>query len=241
MKKSSFVMAIAAAMSAAVLMSGCTKRGEILESVAAENPIPAGTEEKPDLEIHDDIVLDFDQVQSSAEELIADAEEYPLSSYIDTYVDEDRKQIWLVWPLVNEATEKDGVFYAEGLLRAFNDAAQEQDFSIALSTEDSYGGLYDRYDVNIQVFTEAKILSAEDYFVSMTIPAGSGQKVVPFSEYDGVNKVYLTDGASWVRGGKYSGGDAEVTAMMESDAAAEESAAAAREARGEISEVPGGR
>ena len=74
-----------------------------------------------------------------------------------------------------------------------------------------------------------------------TIPAGSGQKVVPFSEYDGVNKVYLTDGASWVRGGKYSGGDAEVTAMMESDAAAEESAAAAREARGEISEVPGGR
>ena len=56
MKKSSFVMAIAAVMSAAVLMSGCTKRGEILESVAAENPIPAGTEEKPDLEIHDDIV-----------------------------------------------------------------------------------------------------------------------------------------------------------------------------------------
>ena len=49
MKKSSFVMAIAAVMSAAVLMSGCTKRGEILESVAAENPIPAGAEEKPDL------------------------------------------------------------------------------------------------------------------------------------------------------------------------------------------------
>lgn len=241
MKKSSIAIAVTALMSAAVLLGGCTKRGEILESVAAENPIPAGADEKPDLEIHDDIVLDFDEVQTSAEELIADSEEYPLSSYIDTYVDEDRKEIWLIWPLLNEAEEKDGVFYAEGLLRAFNDAAQEQDFSIARSTEDSYGSLYDRYSVNIQVFPEAKILAAEDYFVSMTIPAGSKQKVVPFSEYDGVNKVYLTDGASWIPGGKYSGGEEEMNALMESDAAAEESAAAAREARGEISEVPGGR
>ncbi len=240
MKKRVLVMMFAV-MTAAVLMSGCRKRDSILESVAAENPVLAGAEQKPDVEIHDDIILDFDEVQSSAEELISDSEEYPLSSYIDTYVDEDRKQIWLIWPLKNEATEKDGVKYAEGLLRAFNDAAQEQDFSIALSSEDSYGGLYNRYDVNIQTFTENKILSGEDYYVSMTIPAGSGEKVVPFSQYDGVNKVFLTDGASWIPVGKYSGGPEKIEALMKEDAAAEESAAAAREARGEVSEVPGGR
>ncbi len=242
MKKISVAMTLAAVMSAAVLMSGCTpERGQILESVAAENPVLAGADEKPDTEIHNDIVIDFDEVQESAEELIKDSEEYPLSSYIDTFVDEDRKEIWLIWPLKNEATEKDGVVYAEGLIRAFNDAAQEQDFSIVLSNENSYGGLYDRYSVNVQVFTEDKIMAPEDYFVSMTIPAGSKEKVVLFSQYDGVNKVFLADGASFIPGGKYSGGSEKITEMIKEDQALEESAAAAREARGEISEVPGGR
>ena len=241
MKKISVALTFAAVMSVSLLLSGCRKRGEILESVAAENPVLAGGQDKPDVALHDNVVLDFDEIQSSAEELILDSEEYPLSSYIDTYADEDRKQIMLIWPLQNEATEEDGVHYAEGLLRAYNDAAHDQDFSIALSTEDSYGGLYSRYDVNVQVFREQDLLNAQNYFVSMTIPAGSKEKVVKFSEYDGVNKVYLVDGASWIPGGKYTGGSEKIQALMAEDEAAEESAAAARAARGEISEFPGGR
>ena len=241
MKKISVALTFAAVMSVSLLLSGCMKRGEILESVAAENPVLAGGQDKPDVALHDNVVLDFDEVQAGAEELILDSEEYPLSSYIDTYADEDRKQIMLIWPLQNEATEEDGVHYAEGLLRAYNDAAHDQDFSIALSTEDSYGGLYSRYDVNVQVFREQDLLNAQNYFVSMTIPAGSKEKVVKFSEYDGVNKVFLIDGASWIPGGKYTGGSEKIQALMAEDEAAEESAAAARAARGEISEFPGGR
>ena len=93
----------------------------------------------------------------------------------------------------------------------------------------------------MQVFREQDLLNAQDYFVSMTIPAGSKEKVVKFSEYDGVNKVFLIDGASWIPGGKYTGGNEKIQALMAEDEAAEESAAAAREARGEISEFPGGR
>ena len=55
------------------------------------------------------------------------------------------------------------------------------------------------------MFREADILKPDKYLVSMTIPAGSNQAVVPFSQYDGVNEVILTDGTVKVPGGKYTG------------------------------------
>ena len=188
----------------AALLSACgQKRGTLTESAQAS--AAAERESAPDAVIHDDIKLDFDEAQSSCEELIQDADEYPLSSYIDTVVDEDSKTITLIWPLKNEATEEDGVRYANELIRAFNDACADQDFSIARSTEESYGGLYQKYAVNIQVFREKDILAPELYLVSMTIPAGTNEAVVPFSQYDGTNIVTLTDGQAKVPGGKYTG------------------------------------
>nr|WP_314981848.1 hypothetical protein [uncultured Stomatobaculum sp.] len=193
-----------ALLGTAALLSACgQKRGTLTESAQAS--AAAERESAPDAVIHDDIKLDFDEAQSSCEELIQDADEYPLSSYIDTVVDEDSKTITLIWPLKNEATEEDGVRYANELIRAFNDACADQDFSIARSTEESYGGLYQKYAVNIQVFREKDILAPELYLVSMTIPAGTNEAVVPFSQYDGTNIVTLTDGQAKVPGGKYTG------------------------------------
>lgn len=193
-----------ALLGTAALLSACgQKRGTLTESAQAS--AAAERESAPDAVIHDDIKLDFDEAQSSCEELIQDADEYPLSSYIDTVVDEDSKTITLIWPLKNEATEEDGVRYANELIRAFNDACADQDFSIARSTEESYGGLYQKYAVNIQVFREKDILAPEIYLVSMTIPAGTNEAVVPFSQYDGTNIVTLTDGQAKVPGGKYTG------------------------------------
>jgi hypothetical protein len=195
----------AALLGAAALLSACgQKRGALTESAQA-SAAAAQRESAPDAVIHDDIKLDFDEAQSSCEELIQDADAYPLSAYIDTVVDEDSKTVTLIWPLKNEATEEDGVRYANELIRAFNDACADQDFSIARSTEESYGGLYQKYAVNVQVFREADILAPELYLVSMTIPAGSNEAVVPFSQYDGTNIVTLTDGQAKVPGGKYTG------------------------------------
>ncbi len=195
-----------ALLSAAALLGACgQRRGSLAESAAA-SAAAAQQGESRAAELRNDIQLNFDEAQSSCEDLIKDnAGDYPLSKYIDTAVDENTKTIQLLWPLDNAATEEDGVRYANALLRAFNDACAEQDFSIAASTEDNYGGLYQKYAVNIQVFHEADILKPEKYLVSMTIPAGSNQAVVPFSQYDGVNEVILTDGSVKVPGGKYTG------------------------------------
>lgn len=182
-----------------VMMTGCAKRS-IEASVAAE--IGGGD---PDMEIHDDIVLDYDEAQESCEEVLTDEEEYPLNSYIDTFVDEEAKTVVLIWPLLNEATEKDGVKYANAFIRQFNDACADQDFSIARSTQDSFGGLYEKYSVNIQVFREEDMMDPDNYLVSMTIDPGQPQVVVPWSQYDGINAVSLTDGYYLFAGGAYSG------------------------------------
>ena len=211
-----------AGIAAAALLTGCAKRGDIGASVAQS----IANEEGPDQEIHKDITLNFDEAQDSCEELL-DPEDYPLSSYIDTFVDPDTMTVNLIWPLLGEPTEEDGLEYAKAFIRAFNDATAEQDFSIALSTEDYYGGLYEKYAVNIQVFREGDILKPENYLVSMTIPAGSQKELVPFSQYDGVNQVWMTDGPTLVPGGKYTGED--VDKLMESMAAEAENETEAAE------------
>ena len=131
----------------------------------------------------------------------------------------------LIWPLKDEATEKDGVRYAIQLIKMFNDACAQQDFSIRMSEENYYGGLYEDYSINIQVFRGNDILKPENYLVSMIIPAGAREKVVPFSEYNGIAEVMMTDGPAWLPGGNYTG---DYTAYVESASAEYESAEAAR-------------
>ena len=59
----------------------------------------------------------------------------------------------------------------------------------------------------------------------MIIPAGAREKVVPFSEYNGIAEVMMTDGPAWLPGGNYTG---DYTAYVESASAEYESAEAAR-------------
>ena len=214
--------AVLICLAAAAGLGACGKKGNLKESVAAS----LAAEETPDTQIHEGIKLDFDEAQGSAEELVDDfAEEYPLNDYIDTYVDEERKIVNLIWLLQDEATEKDGVRYGILLIKLFNDACAQQDFSIRMSEENYYGGLYEDYSINIQVFRGSDILKPENYLVSMIIPAGAREKVVPFSEYNGIAEVMMTDGPEWIPGGNYTG---DYTAYVESASAEYESAEAVR-------------
>ena len=214
--------AVLICIAAAAGLGACGKKGDLKESVRASLAV----QETPDMEIHEGVKLDFDEAQAVTEELAEDfAEEYPLNDYMDTYVDEERKIVNLIWPLKDEATEKDGVRYAIQLIKMFNDACAQQDFSIRMSEENYYGGLYEDYSINIQVFRGNDILKPENYLVSMIIPAGAREKVVPFSEYNGIAEVMMTDGPAWLPGGNYTG---DYTAYVESASAEYESAEAAR-------------
>ena len=214
--------AVMIAFAAAAGLGACGKQGNLKESVVAS----LAAEETPDMEIHEGVKLDFDEAHLSTEELVEDyADEYPLNDYIDTYVDEERKIVNLIWPLKDEADEKDGVRYGILLIKLFNDACAQQDFSIRMSEENYYGGLYEDYSINLQVFRSKDILAPDKYLVSMIIPAGAREKVVPFSQYKGVAEVMMPEGPEWIPGGEYTG---DYTAYVESASAEYESAEAAR-------------
>ena len=214
--------AVMIALAAAAGLGACGKQGNLKESVVAS----LAAEETPDMEIHEGVKLDFDEAHLSTEELVEDyADEYPLNDYIDTYVDEERKIVNLIWPLKDEADEKDGVRYGILLIKLFNDACAQQDFSIRMSEENYYGGLYEDYSINLQLFRGKDILAPDKYLVSMIIPAGAREKVVPFSQYKGVAEVMMPEGPEWIPGGEYTG---DYTAYVESASAEYESAEAAR-------------
>ena len=214
--------AVMIALAAAAGLGACGKQGNLKESVVAS----LAAEETPDMEIHEGVKLDFDEAHLSTEELVEDyADEYPLNDYIDTYVDEERKIVNLIWPLKDEADEKDGVRYGILLIKLFNEACAQQDFSIRMSEENYYGGLYEDYSINLQLFRGKDILAPDKYLVSMIIPAGAREKVVPFSQYKGVAEVMMPEGPEWIPGGEYTG---DYTAYVESASAEYESAEAAR-------------
>ena len=118
--------AVMIAFAAAAGLGACGKKGDLKESVKAS----LAAEETPDTQIHEGLKLDFDEAQWVTEELVDDyADEYPLNDYVDTYVDEERKIVNLIWPLKDEADERDGVRYGILLIKLFNDACAQQDFS----------------------------------------------------------------------------------------------------------------
>ena len=58
-------------------------------------------------------------------------------------------------------------------IKGVNDIAADQDFSIDKSSEDSYGGLFDRYDLEVQLFREGDIMESSRYIVNQVIKAGT--------------------------------------------------------------------
>ena len=57
--------------------------------------------------------------------------------------------------------------------------AAVQDFSIETSTEDSYGGFFQDYTLNLIVMPDGMMTDKSVWLVNMTIPAGSNEAIVP--------------------------------------------------------------
>ncbi len=168
MKKSiRYMLTIGLVMGMSVLLTACGER----KIVAPEN-------EQPYTEITEGIQIDWDQVNYDFTYAIDEA--YPeISSYIDFEVIEDKKTIRLIWPLKNTATQLDAINNGAGYIKMFNDIVATQDFSIAKSSENYYGGLWDRYTLQLEIFKEEDLLFPEKYYVNQEIDPGSNAPVLP--------------------------------------------------------------
>jgi hypothetical protein len=164
--------ALVLAVAAAMVFSGCAKRSIVVNKLESE----------PDFTIKKDIQIDWDQAQGDCEEILNDKTEYPKTSYIDTAVDEKTKTIKLIWVLANDATKEDALTYGPVFIKAFNDACHDQDFSIDLSTDSTYGTLWDRYNLNLQLYRQTDIMKPANYLVYQDIAAGAKDPVHAITE-----------------------------------------------------------
>ena len=129
--------------------------------------------DKPVFETQKNIVLDWSQIRSDAEEQFNDKTLYPMSDYIDMAFKENENKVLLIWSLSDDISDDEALAYGNEYIRAINDYAATQDFSIKKSSETSYGGLFDKDDVEIQLCRADDIMEDSKYIVNQVIKAGT--------------------------------------------------------------------
>lgn len=153
-----------------ILLMACLGGCKEKEIVVAKN------QDEPDFTIKEGIEIDWDQVMDDCEDYL-NPDDYPYGSYLDFAVHEETASVELIWPLLPECPKEEAIEYAKAYIRAFNDACSTQDFGIAMSTEDYYGGYWDKNDIDLQVFWEKDIMEPDNYLINQVIPAGSNAEV----------------------------------------------------------------
>ena len=170
MKKSKFML-IALICIIACMTSGCVEKNIVI----SKNTMLDG---KPDTQLKDDVEINWDEVREEIEEVMTSGD-YPGVSYTDFAVHEDEKVIELILPLDDTVDQLTSLSYGEAYIRQFNDIVAVQDFSIATSTDDYHGGLWDKYSIDLQIYDEKEIMFPENYFVNQIIDAGKQDPVLP--------------------------------------------------------------
>jgi len=153
-------------VSLAALSAGCVKREIVVNSVQSV----------PDMEIKEGIEIDWEQVMDDCNAILNE-EDYPYGAYLDFAVDDENHVTKIIWPLKNGVPKEACAEYADAYIKAFNDCVATQDFGYALSTEDYYGGYWDKNDIDLQVYDEATIMEPQDYYINQIIPAGSNDPI----------------------------------------------------------------
>ncbi|MEG2122763.1 MAG: hypothetical protein RRZ63_02870 [Clostridium sp.] len=128
-------------LACATLLSGCTK----------SNIVQPDSETKvanPDFSMQDNIEIDWEQVSTDAEETFKNKNDYPYSEDFHFMLQPNSKEIMLVWVVSDDLPANELNHYSEALVKGFNDVVATQDFSIAQSGKDSYGGLWKNYGLS---------------------------------------------------------------------------------------------
>ena len=153
----------------AFLLTGCTE-SHILAS---------GEPAEPVFETQDGIVLDWSQIGNDLDEEFTDNEDYPMALSVNYNLDPKTKHMDVTLIVKEGTTPQEAVDFANAAMRAINDEAAMQDFSYEKSSDTSYGGFFEEYDVHLIVMPDYTMQKKEYWLVDMDIPKGSDEKIVP--------------------------------------------------------------
>jgi hypothetical protein len=134
---------------------------------------------KPIMGKVENVQIDWDQVRDDLEEQLNDNPDYPHGRYVDFAVYPEQNTIRLIWPLDEEIGQLEALDYGTDFIKIFNDIVATQDFSLAKSSETSYGGLWDKYKLELEIFKESDMMDPDLYYVNQYMEPGSNDPVIP--------------------------------------------------------------
>ena len=132
----------------------------------------------PDFEAGKEGELDFVQIQNDTFDAMASIEDgmpFVYISDVDIEGSNDSRTLEIKISAVEGTNEEDCMNFASVLLRQINDAASVQYPGYEISSETSFGGLYDYYGVNLTVKND----SSSETIYSMSVPAGEKPELDP--------------------------------------------------------------
>lgn len=168
-------------------LSGCTQSSLTADSIMVKEDMvaPDGsviTEE--DIVIDrtmkvtketDPYVFDWEQVATDSVNMFVDEEYYPLGVEMSYEEDLEAKSMKLMWILKNEATEEDAMEYAVEMVQQFNNIMATQKDGVVFSTYDTFGGIWDFFDLSVQVSKEDGTVMIDKFYkagteIDLTLP-----------------------------------------------------------------------
>ena len=117
------------------------------------------------------------QVSTDAEDMFKDTSTYEYGRDFHFYMEPNKKQIMLIWVVADDLPDDQIGTYAEDLIKGFNDIVHTQDFSIEMSGEDSYGGLWKQYALSYSIVPESDQDNEDAWFISGSYEAGADFKL----------------------------------------------------------------
>lgn len=121
--------------------------------------------------------IDWDKCSDDLKESVLNQEFFPYAKDVYVSVNEDRELITFSAVVEDSTSPEIALDYADTLIRQYNLMANMQDNTIKLGSKDSYGGLYDKYDILIGVSPQSNTDNQDEWYIFDAIISGTHRKI----------------------------------------------------------------
>ena len=156
------------------LLSGCTK----------SNIVPDGSDEQYEDAPQPVGGIVWEQLWEDFDAIYADPNDYPFVETVNggVYPGEGYVRFFLL--LNTTISEEEAAEFAETAIKGFNDLISEQNGNYAPSSDESYGGFVEQYNIYVMVGPDDTKVDKSTWILEDTIPAGQYRPVRPGVELD---------------------------------------------------------
>lgn len=134
------------AVGCAAALSACTKSNIVQPESVIE----------PDFNMYNNIELDPEQLQEDVEDVWLNETEFPMGAAFDFEIFEDQALVDMSVVVKDGTSPEEASWYADQVVKGFNDQVVMQDFSYGEASEDSFGGYFQDREIHLKIYEESQ-------------------------------------------------------------------------------------